>query len=68
MWTTKDILWNLLKYVHAIAGSFFWNRTEGKRNFDDDEIEHFQLNVVDTPGFGDTDKDWFDSLFIDYTE
>ena len=44
--------------MNAIAGSFFWNVNEGKRHFDE-EIEHFRLNVVDTPGFGDTDKDWF---------
>lgn len=48
----------MIKYVHAIAGSFFLNATQGKRYFDD-EVEHFRLNVVDTPGFGDTDKDWF---------
>ena len=48
----------VIKYVHAIAGSFFLNATQGNRYFDD-EVEHFRLNVVDTPGFGDTDKDWF---------
>ena len=49
----------LLQYVHAIAGSFFWNSTEGVRHFDNN-IEHFQLNVVDTPGFGDADEGWFE--------
>ena len=49
---------NSLKYVKAITGSFFWKTTEGERRFDG-EIEHFRLNVVDTPGFGDPDKDWF---------
>ena len=49
---------NSIKYVKAVTGSFFWNTTEGERHFDD-EVEHFRLNVVDTPGFGDTDKDWF---------
>ena len=47
----------LSKYVHGVAGSFFGEQSE--RHFDE-EVEHFRLNVVDTPGFGDTDKGWFD--------
>ena len=44
--------------MDAKAGSFFWDTTLGERHFDG-EVDHFRLNVVDTPGFGDTDKGWF---------
>lgn len=53
----------LSKYVHGVAGSFFGEQSE--RHFDE-EVEHFRLNVVDTPGFGDTDKGWFDFFWIPY--
>ena len=47
---------NLLKFVHAISGPFFGEQSE--RHFDG-EVDHFRLNVVDTPGFGDTDEGLF---------
>ena len=40
--------------MNAKAGSFFGEQDE---RFFDKDIEHFRLNVVDTPGFGDTDED-----------
>lgn len=46
---------SVTQYVHAIAGSFFLNKEEGTRYFDN-QVEHFRLNVVDTPGFGDSDQ------------
>ena len=50
--TGDDELTSVTKMVNGWSGSFFGTKED--RDFPD-EIDHFKLNVVDSPGWGDTD-------------